>query len=96
MASGHIDGDPSMQPFVHLERCNNHDPENDLRSAILDFALTPACLGEHDDEDFPRQPYVGQHVKKEFEIHDAPSPERKKSMRSRDQEKTVAAVIDER
>jgi len=39
---------------------------------ILYLALAPARLGEHDDEDFPYQPYLCQYAKKEFEIHDRP------------------------
>jgi hypothetical protein len=36
-----------------LSECNNDNPENDLRSAILDLTLALARSGEHGEVDFP-------------------------------------------
>src|SRR3984885_5636856 len=69
----HVDREKIVHPLLDSERCDNHDPENDLRAVILQFALAPARSREHRDEDFARKPYIGQRIEKEFESHDRPT-----------------------
>src|SRR5271170_1491748 len=57
MAPRHVDREKSVHPVVDFERCKNHNPEDDLRSAILYLTPARARCCEHGDEDFPQDPY---------------------------------------
>jgi hypothetical protein len=63
-----------VHPFIHLERQDKDNPENDLRS-LIEYLARPVARGcEQCNEDFRNDPYVCERLKEEFEIHDRPLP----------------------
>jgi len=77
VAPWHVDREKPVYPFVDFERCNNHNPENDLRSTIMYLAMTLACCCKQGDEDFPHEPYSCQCIKKGIRDSRSSSRERK-------------------
>lgn len=69
MASRHIDCEVCVHPFVHSEGRDNHDPQHDLRPAIPNLALAPACCSDKGNEDFAYGPKICERVKYGFRIH---------------------------
>ena len=48
-----MSGEELIHPLAERDGCNNHDPENDLRAAILRFAFLRPCSRKESDEISP-------------------------------------------